>query len=728
MATILLTAAGTLLGGPIGGAIGALAGRSIDSAILGGGRRDGPRLKELSLTTSSYGQPLPRHHGRMRAGGTIIWATELTEHKDKAGGKKGQPSLTSYSYTTSFAVALSSRPIRGVGRIWADGNLLRGAAGDLKVAGALRIHTGHGDQLPDPLIAAAQGSACPAFRGCAYAVFEDLALGDFGNRIPALTFEVIADEGPIALASLLDPVIPAPAEDAALRPIVGFANEGGPLLATLETIDQLFPLACDAGGERLTVAPTAASPSLAPPLLPQAARAWSDEDFGPDDGRREGRVDNDAERPDAVRYYDVARDFQPGMQRPAGRAGAGRTWTIEFPGALAAEDARMLAEAAARRSGWNRERLMWRVAELDPALTPGRDVRVPGRTGIWRIVGWEWRSRGVDLELARRDPRALMTAATDAGHLPPPADVRNGRTVLAFFEVPPAGLGSDQPTLFAAATSAEGRWAGAALYLDRAGELVPAGHTRRSRATIGALAKPLGPSSALLFEAGAAVDIALRGESHGFASADLAALAFGANRLLVGDEVLQFALAEPIGPSNWRLTGLLRGRGATESAAMAGHPAGTPIVLLDNVPVALDRAQVPSDPATMLAAIGLADRDPVLATLANPGLGRRPPSPVHPAARRTESGLELAWTRRARGVWLWQVEVETPLVEQDERYRVGVGPVETPVAEWSCLSPRLTIPADALASLAVLHPGAPLWVRQVGTFAQSEALLLTRLS
>ena len=66
-----------------------------------------PTASELKVTTSSYGQPIARHHGRMRAAGTIIWATDLVEHKDKKGGKKGQPSYTSYSYTTSFAVALS---------------------------------------------------------------------------------------------------------------------------------------------------------------------------------------------------------------------------------------------------------------------------------------------------------------------------------------------------------------------------------------------------------------------------------------------------------------------------------------------------------------------------------------------------------------------------------------------------------------------------------------------
>ena len=145
MATVIFAALGTLIGGPLGGAIGALVGRQVDGAIIGGPRQEGPRLKELGVTTSSYGTPIPRHYGRMRVPGTIVWATDLVEHRKRSGGGKGRPRVTTYSYTTSFAVALSSRPIQGLGRIWADGNLLRGAAGDLKAGGTFRLHLGHRD-------------------------------------------------------------------------------------------------------------------------------------------------------------------------------------------------------------------------------------------------------------------------------------------------------------------------------------------------------------------------------------------------------------------------------------------------------------------------------------------------------------------------------------------------------------------------------------------------------
>ena len=570
MATLLLTAVGTVIGGPLGGALGAIAGRSIDGAIIGGGRREGPRLKELAVTTSSYGQPIPRHHGRMRAGGTIVWATDLVEHKDKSGGKKGQPSVTSYAYTTSFAVALSSRPIRGVGRIWADGNLLRGAAGDLKVAGILRIHTGGGDQAPDPLIAAAQGAACPAFRDCAYAVFEDLSLGDFGNRIPALSFEIIADDRTIALADLVDPLGADASASSLLGPLAGFALEGGPLAQTLATIDTLFPLACDAGGARLTIAASADLAGTQPLTLPQAARAWAEEDFGRDDGERRDREAGDGDRPDAVRYYDVARDFQPGVQRPAGRPDPGRGRTIEFPGALAADDARSLTESAVRRSGWSRERMQWRVAELDPSLAPGSEVRVPGRPGIWRVEGWEWRSRGVELELVRRNPLALVAAVGDSGNLPIPSDPIPGPTRLAAFESPAASLDASEGTLFAAATSAEAGWAGAALYLERAGELVSIGSTGRSRATMGKLAAPLAASPGLHLEARATLLVDLSAAEGGFAPTTIAGMAQGANRMWVAGEVLQFLDAAEITPGTWRLTSLCEGAAGPNLRRLAG--------------------------------------------------------------------------------------------------------------------------------------------------------------
>src|SRR3990170_8499595 len=105
MATLVLGTVGTMLGGPLGGAIGSLIGQAIDQQIFGPGPRKGPRLGDLTVQTSSYGNPVPRIYGTMRVAGTVVWATDLKEDREKLSGGKGQPAVVNYSYSASFAVA-----------------------------------------------------------------------------------------------------------------------------------------------------------------------------------------------------------------------------------------------------------------------------------------------------------------------------------------------------------------------------------------------------------------------------------------------------------------------------------------------------------------------------------------------------------------------------------------------------------------------------------------------
>ena len=180
MATLVLTAVGSAIGGPIGGAIGGAIGRQIDAEIFAPPARQGSRLKELAVQTSSYGTQIPAIFGVMRVAGTVIWSTDLIEERTKSGGGKGRPATVNYSYRVSLAVALSSRPIARVGRIWADGNLIRGGQGDFKIDVQMRVYEGHENQQPDPLLASAEAlGQCPAHRGLAYVIFEDLQLAEF---------------------------------------------------------------------------------------------------------------------------------------------------------------------------------------------------------------------------------------------------------------------------------------------------------------------------------------------------------------------------------------------------------------------------------------------------------------------------------------------------------------------------------------------------------------------
>lgn len=736
MATIVLSALGTLIGGPIGGTLGSLIGSQVDREIFKPGANEGPKLKELALTTSSYGQAIPRHYGRMRSAGSIIWSTDLIENRDKSGGGKGKPSTVTYSYTVSLAIALASRPITSVGRIWADGNLLRGQSGKLKTGGTMRMYTGRGDQPVDPLLASAIGEKCPAYRGCAYVVFEDLQLAEYGNRIPALTFEVIADRSEFGLSELVGGGAVAGTTanrknegvitQGSFAGLEGYSHDGATIAGSLAVIDAVYPLSIDVGADRLALSTSDTTPSEPVIVLSPAVPSSDEGDFGAASGQLVTRGDVNRVRPSGLRYYDTGRDYQPGTQRAEGQSEPGRDRTIDFPGALSADNARALAEGAAQRSGWRGETLKWRLAELRADLRPGSLVTAPGHAGTWRVTGWEWRERGVELDLERVPPirSARPSGETGAPVLQP--DYEPWPTQLRLFELPWDGSGNGNvPSIYAAVSAASSEWNGTALFVDRAGELVPLGGSGRSRNIMGVLQHPLGPSKAMVYEELAFLDVKLAAEDAAFASASVAGLAEGANRLLVGDEVWQFAAAAQIGPALWRLSGLLRGRGGTEHSALNGHLSGAAVIFIDNTLRTFDPAEVPAVPETTIAAIGTGEEEPVTAKLSNAGLSLTPLTPVHPRIARAADGtVALCWTRRARGQYRWRDGVDTPLVEQLESYRVGVGPVARPVAEWIVTEPRLDLTGQTFDSLQSAYPAQTLWVRQIGDFAQSSAAAL----
>ena len=716
MATLVLGTVGTVVGGPLGGAIGSLIGSSIDAALTKGPDREGPRLAELTVSTSSYGRPIAQIHGAMRLGGTIVWSTDLIEHSEREGGGKGKPGTVSYSYSASFAVALSSRPILRIGRIWADGNLLRGAAGDLKTGGTLRVHTGTADQQPDPAIVADQGAHAPAFRGLAYAVFEDLALADFGNRIPALSFEIIGDAGDVSLVALTGGTVDTRGEDSGRLPgFSGYALEGPPV-AALDSIARLVPLDCDHAGDRLILAISGAE---APAALGEPAIAEGEDRFGGATGRSRKRAAGDAAPPHAIRYYDPARDYQPGQQRHTGPAPDGQPTVIELPVAMSAATARGLIGATALRHRAARETILWRDAALDARLQPGMSVRLPQEPGTWRIAGWEWRADGIELELARVAPAQAAVVETDAGANLAPPDLPLPTTRLRAFELPWDGYGdAAAPAIRAALSAPNEAWTGAALYaVEPDGGLRPIGPAGRTRAITGSVATALGQGSPFHVDRTNRIEVELLDPAFTLASTTPERLAFGDNRALVGEEIVQFACAEDLGAGRYALSGLLRGRGGTEHR-IAGHAAGESFVLLDGRSAAVDPAELVG--ADDLAAIGHADDAPATSAIANAGIATRPLCPVHPRIEMRADGVFIwRWTRRARGAWAWRDEVDVPLGEQVERYEIGFGHPDAVITRWQSTAPSFALASATLASLTAAHPEGGLFVRQIGDHALS---------
>ena len=363
MATVVLSAVGAIVGGPIGAAVGAVIGQQVDNVIFAPARRQGPRLGDLAVQTSSYGSMIPKLFGTVRVSGTVIWATDLKEARTTRSSGKGRGSTDIYSYSASFAVALSGRRIADIGRIWADGKLLRGVAGDFKSETGFRIYIGDEGQALDPLIAASEGiGATPAYRGIAYVVFEDIALAGFGNRIPSISFEVIADAAGTSAGAVLSG-LGAILSDGGPA-LGGLAATGDSVRGVVETLTQAMPFSTVIEGGALT-ARFGAGP----------LRAIASADRGASADKRAVALSTDrvaaASIPEIVTlaYNDVARDYLVGAQRAKRDGAARREARVELPAALQAGAAKAIAEVRLARMWAERSRatvtLPWR-AMSDP--------------------------------------------------------------------------------------------------------------------------------------------------------------------------------------------------------------------------------------------------------------------------------------------------------------------------------------------------------------------------
>jgi len=222
---------GAILAAPTGGmslAAGAILGAQLGMTAGGlldppkGPTVEGPRLGDLSVQTSTYGQFIPRTYGTIGLSGNVFWLenNKIKEvvKKKKSGGKGGGSSTTvkTYTYFATFAVGLCEGPIAGVRRIWIGPDLVYDAGSDdletiiasNQASSKFKIYLGTDTQQPDSRIQAEMGVAnCPAYRGLAYIVVKDLALANYGNSIAGAQVKVevvssISDKYPVLIDSV----------------------------------------------------------------------------------------------------------------------------------------------------------------------------------------------------------------------------------------------------------------------------------------------------------------------------------------------------------------------------------------------------------------------------------------------------------------------------------------------------------------------------------------------
>ena len=709
MATLVLSTVGNVLGGPVGGAIGALIGQSIDQQLLGSPRK-GPRVGDLAVQSSSYGTQMPRIYGAMRVAGSVVWSTDLIE-SEQTGGAKGQPDV-SYSYSVSFAVALSSRSATSIKRIWADGKLLRGEAGDFKVDTEFRFYPGSEDQAIDPLIGSIEGIAnTPAYRGVALAVFENLQLADFGNRIPFLTFEVVADDEPPTVGAIVTDASGGAIESDAVQQLVGFAAYGSSIKNAIEPLVDCFGVDLFDDG---TVLRSAGS---------ELAIAIDQEELGNSaDGSKQPRLHREqlplSAAPAALRltYYDLARDYQTGEARAVAGEQGGTETQQELPAVLGASDAKSLAQQMIGRAWASRDKLTLKLPPKQLALQPGSELELPFNPALWTVEKASIDGFVVVAELSPKTGAAAIMSG-DAGRIVGNSDIVSGPLTLALLDVPNVlGLAPTEPTLLIAATNATSGWKRRAVEVGFGGQTV-ATETARSKSMLGSATTVLPPGSADLIDDLNSVEVVLVDPNQWLTSCGDDALAAGENLAVLGGELIQFGMATSLGGGRFRLAYLLRGRGGTEWACDS-HVAGEVFCVVQAGALTAVTMPMSSIGAPVSGQAGAATTSIEFAAESV-----RPLSPVNlHASVETNGDVTLSWTRRSRQGFAWVDGVDAPLGELREQYRVDIN---GPQCSTELLSdqPSLTI---AASELAVLGSGAAtIEVRQIGDLAVSPAAQLS---
>lgn len=758
MATLVLNALGMAVAGPAGAAVGSLIGSMIDRELIFKPKgRKGARLKDLAVQSSQYGAAIPRIYGRMRVAGTVIWATDFKEEKHRQGGK-GQPTTTNYSYSVSLAVALSSRPIKGIGRIWADGNIMRGADGELKYDCTTRLYHGYADQQADPLIAAHHGDT-PHYSDMAYMVFEDLQLADFGNHIPNMTFEVFADDdniaGEVMLHDIIADIIP-PAYLAAHNLAViddarctGCALDMDSIAQALSLLSSGWPLTCHGHADGLEI--TAALDKAGISGNDDGVIALSRHDFATSkeqgDSRFPSRKAGQYRRNAAhsmpsslnLRYYDPARDYQAGLRQAHMADGwlmAGRTaHNIDLPFALDVATAQHRAEKLASHFQQQRDRLTVHIMVMDKAIKPGAVLQCEGYAGYWIVQSWQWQGQFMTLELEAhmRSAGHAIFGQLDSGSAITAPDHAIGETVFALFDLPSAfDEAAIAPRLAIAANGKEAGWRGAQI-LSSDGEGAPFEFLTqmRQKHIVGHALNALPTANMLLPDRVNMLDIMLPDSldiGQVFAQADDRAMANGANLAVLGGEVLQFGVVTPLGGNRIRLSHLWRGRGGTEDKAH-GHYVGEPFMLIGADLELADTAKLLQRPgqAVRLYAQGRGDATAKMAELADYGRAMRPLSPVHGRFHYDGEDIAVQWIWRSRHGLSWHNGRETPEDEAGQYWQVQLRRgnallasqyVNQPQAKFAraLLSETPDANSDALLSYAEIY--------QIGTMGVSPPLLI----
>jgi hypothetical protein len=377
--------------------------------------------------------------------------------------------------------------------------------------------------------------------------------------------------------------------------------------------------------------------------------------------------------------------------------------------------AKSLTEETLARRWARRDRLTLRLPPRYLGLQPGSTVTLPLSPVNWTVERCRVDGFVIIAEL-RPTAKPAVSVAGDSGRIVPNIQPSSTDVSLALFDVPLFDQSATLPTLMLAASSPTAGWKSSGVEVTASSQRTVV-RTASRKTVLGHALTALGTGEPYLIDEVGSLDVELVDADQWLVSCDDEALVNGTNLAVLGSELIQFGDAIPIGAGRFRLQRLLRGRGGTEWV-VARHSIGEQFALIETD--ALRAIELPDWIIGSQVAVTIAGGEASgTATITATGEALRPPAPVRLESFVTDGGdLALSWIRRSRRGWAWLDEIDAPLGESREAYRVIVtGPLGS--IELEAVTSQLKIPASALA--AVGSGEASVEVRQIGDFAASRA-------
>lgn len=708
MASVVLGFTGRAIGGAIGGPIGAQIGGFIGST-LGGmidnklfpQKSEGPRLTDLSVTSSTYGKPLPVLYGPdNRIAGNLIWCSGLIETKTKKKqGGKGAPSVqvTEYTYRASIAIALGEGTLSRIKKIWANNKLIYDVDGTppevpAQLYSAMRFYPGNFTQNPDPTVESYIGAGnTPAYRGTAYVVLADLQLADYGNRLPNIDFLVEAHDE-INVGQVVADVVSRCGLDLNLASTVSLTDpvRGYAIGVSSSGIGAMQPLAlvfdfdvAEVGGALRCVKRTASAAAIV------LSRDLAGHEAGQEQGDtlewKRAQV-TQMPREATITFPDPDRDWQPNSQVARRSEGsADSNLASEVSVVMSADKARSLADRMLWEAWTGIQTAETQTDDRWLSLEPGRSYWFETPAGLepLRVLrltrGW---NGVIDLSLIRDRDEVYLSTATGVVAPVPPNELRlPGLSRIILLDIPLL-LDADEAQASGFYWGVVGSgvgWRGADFLRSVSPPSFENIAPQGAELTLGSVAvatpaPPPGYDSRADLDLATVIRVTMERPDMTLAGATDAELFAGSNALYLGPidghggEIVQFGVVTLVSPGVYDLSRLRRGQRGTEFA-WGSHVAAEMAVLLEIGSVRRSDFGVSdldlSRAYKAVSLLTLQDDTPAVAW-ANTGVGLRPYSPVDLMAE-GESGADvlMQWTRRSR---IGEGVVPPPLAEESEAY------------------------------------------------------------